>query len=648
MEYLCSNFLLLLLIGPLTLAGQTTGFGEEKLGPYQGVVEFKPGDDAESGYYSFSATSNEDSVLRGMQAEGFYVKGFLNGQWKLRFSAYEAENRPHISEYRIELPANGSSVKLQASFQNNKAEGRWLLEHEEVVNGAFADSLKAFRVSFDKGRPVHSFSAWWPDASVQGQFDANHRLDGTWVLRIGQGENEHIERRTYENGRLLRLQIEGLDGEVGLLFEQTLGLSAGVGIDDDSLLQALPIDENVLSAQVLAAQSPVHEAGSTWQEGSRKLNQRLLEVFQSFVQPDGWMLWDALSNDCSVEAPILLLREFPYAKGEKEGLKASRRNMDEALAAARKHFDDPLFKVTRVADADQAKDAALLELLALKVRQVNDFVKWCEAPAMRWVNREVVLVNNLPQVRFPDEVHYTFQQEERSELIDLPDLEADNLQAFLEQAAQLTERCLATASMVGKRIASYRNESQLAEREEELIALKDSVLGLFGGRLKPKQHNTWHVRYQAQVERAANSTLESFFAMPLDERKEYLDSTMACLRTLRDFHFVCVQVPQRLRNIDEAYSRTVWNPYTYTDMTERVKERVYRAYEQVILPAIAAQFDKQINCATLAEDMSDFQVLYRRMLDLREVDTKELEKQLRRKTDVTELIELLNLNLTIR
>lgn len=633
---------------------QTEPDRELQIGPFLGRasmrVEVGQADSLRNGPFQFRATQNTDSLLLGCQLDGFYLQGALDGPWKVRISSFEAGNKPQVADYRIELPANGKSKFLQADFKNNKAHGPWRFVEEGVVEGARGDSLHSIQLSFENGQAAKSFSAWWPDTQISGAFDEEHRLHGTWRFAYTQNGESYLEQRNYDQGMLLAVSIEAGGEKWELEIQEALGAELSEEVLDQTVIEERTLDADGLALPMLAAASNGNygSAYGPWLEVAERLHQDLDEAFETLVQPDDWDLWGALTSGCMIQRPIVRMRVFPFSESERSRLQKARQQLDEVFAESQRIFNDPLLEVTTLANEVQAADAALLELLTVKLRQADGFIRYYEHPGMQWIDRERVLADRLPEIDFPKELRYRFQQESRTKEIDLEGLPREDLASFFQGLDKTCERFFTTAKRIAENIADYRKESQLAEREEELIALKDSIEGLFSGSLKEKLYNSWHKRYQRMVTQAANEQLEAFLLLPLDERKIAIEETEQCLQALRDFHFVCSQVPQRVKNLDEAYSRTVWNPYTYTDMTERVKERVYRAYEQVLLPAVAAQFDEEINCATLAEDMLDFQLLYRRMLDLREVDTKELEKQLRRKTEVDELLELFDLKLTIR
>jgi hypothetical protein len=95
--------------------------------------------------------------------------------------------------------------------------------------------------------------------------------------------------------------------------------------------------------------------------------------------------------------------------------------------------------------------------------------------------------------------------------------------------------------------------------------------------------------------------------------------------------------------VKEEYTRVVWNPFTLTDMTETVKERVFNAYESYLIKHLNASLNSWIACNKVQLIRINFDQLTEKMMDLRKQDTKELEKNLKRLNDITQIIKLFDL-----
>lgn len=96
--------------------------------------------------------------------------------------------------------------------------------------------------------------------------------------------------------------------------------------------------------------------------------------------------------------------------------------------------------------------------------------------------------------------------------------------------------------------------------------------------------------------------------------------------------------------INEVYTRTTWNPYTFTYMDERVNENVYEAFETEVFPFVWDELSNNISCEDIGEKSKNFEILYRKMIALRDEDTKQIDRQLRRSNTLEEILTTLNLD----
>jgi hypothetical protein len=78
------------------------------------------------------------------------------------------------------------------------------------------------------------------------------------------------------------------------------------------------------------------------------------------------------------------------------------------------------------------------------------------------------------------------------------------------------------------------------------------------------------------------------------------------------------------------------------DMDERVKERVYTAFENYLLPYLLKQIKENISCSKIQKNGENIQTLYDRMLAIRDEDTRDQERALRREKDVDVILQILN------
>jgi hypothetical protein len=133
----------------------------------------------------------------------------------------------------------------------------------------------------------------------------------------------------------------------------------------------------------------------------------------------------------------------------------------------------------------------------------------------------------------------------------------------------------------------------------------------------------------------------------LNDKIENLELLNSCFKSFIELYEVLDEFPKQQKELDSLYTRTVWNPFTYTDMDEVVKERIYNAYNKVLFPHLMNEVENQISCETIDKILHDIPAVIERLKQLRNEDTKDIEKELRRENDPQVIKEALRMELQL-
>jgi hypothetical protein len=103
-------------------------------------------------------------------------------------------------------------------------------------------------------------------------------------------------------------------------------------------------------------------------------------------------------------------------------------------------------------------------------------------------------------------------------------------------------------------------------------------------------------------------------------------------------------VPERWEEIKQEYRDDVWNPFTAIVMSEEIKKRITDSYRQVLIPYYLDQITNNLSCTNVRSLLQSLTSVHRRMLELKEEDTKRIERKLKREDDPEAIIELLEID----
>lgn len=77
-------------------------------------------------------------------------------------------------------------------------------------------------------------------------------------------------------------------------------------------------------------------------------------------------------------------------------------------------------------------------------------------------------------------------------------------------------------------------------------------------------------------------------------------------------------------------------------MAEEVKKRIVNAYENILVPYFITTVTEELQCDSAGSLNDQMAHTHQRMLDLRDEDTRKLERRLRRENRPEEVLKLLH------
>jgi len=96
------------------------------------------------------------------------------------------------------------------------------------------------------------------------------------------------------------------------------------------------------------------------------------------------------------------------------------------------------------------------------------------------------------------------------------------------------------------------------------------------------------------------------------------------------------------QQVDELYQEEVFNPFTYSRYNQRIKPKLYDAYER-LLEYYQTQLMQERNSKQLSVWIQKIQTLSSKMVSLVDQDTKSIERSINKRATISKLEQLLGL-----
>ena len=196
---------------------------------------------------------------------------------------------------------------------------------------------------------------------------------------------------------------------------------------------------------------------------------------------------------------------------------------------------------------------------------------------------------------------------------------------------------------LNKERAQKEREQELEQLEEKLIVqqtyLNSSIDSLSQEMSDPEKTVIQSIKARAALLLSEYSSQEDLDQKPVQARQ-----LISCFPYMDSLATEVAMLPERWQEIQREYRDDVWNPFTAIVMSEEIKKRITESYRQVLIPYYLDQITNNLSCTNVQQLLQSLTSTHHRMLQLKEEDTKRIERKLKREDDPEAIIELLEID----
>jgi len=599
------------------------------------------------GPFSFESSEPIDErndFMKALSFKGNYDQGVKHSNWSFSYRILGAVDQVEINGYRFSQPANGSDYRIHGNFKEGLAHGEWSALHLRVENSFAVDTNVVIFGAFNNGVPAGAFKGVLNGVALSGQFTPQGLVDGLWVFK--KRDDDYTEYREFSEGVLKVHYFVGKGQKADTV--RYVGLDATIQSEEDwREVDATGMFFDVMQYTNIGLLTNASKKAMLF-DRAEESNQLMRQALYTLKGSENGGVWTCLPGSEPLQPSRARLRYYPYSDADVNELREALERYDSIVDRCRRFFDDPVVDIGRYSYEDVAYYYEVFNVYEREAKHLRSLIEKVAEPAFEYLDRSQLFPSLMPEVTFPKIISYEFKDSLRTRDFQFPvTIERSNglISLLSDYSAAIQEELTVIETDVDLILEKYKQETKLAENEKELVELRDAILARFNMELDTEDYNSYHADVAETVSNTIKTAFKRYGEKSIDERSEEIDALLSCYQGFLDFFEALKKLPLRIERIEEAYTRTLWNPYTYTYMDERVKERVYRAYEQVILPAVLSDFQSNLTCETVKNKPQNMVELYNRMLSIRETDTKVIERQLRRVNEVDELLEILEIKL---
>ncbi|MFO7720526.1 MAG: hypothetical protein R6W85_08835 [Gillisia sp.] len=600
-----------------------------------------------NGDFRFEKVEKEvdpENVIESISLEGSYKQNIKSGKWQYRHHNLQQDRTPSVIGNEIVFSASGNSYVATAGFVDGKIHGPYEILHANIQGSLARDSIYYFKTSYTQGRMQGGFSGKNYNIAVQGNIDGMGMPDGEWQINHTGDIREY---RIYDSG-ILKNHYFRIHGEIQNVNHIGLDVTKDQA---NEIWEKVPLNPKYF--QVLF-QTSIGLKETLSDNNTIALLRELIQSGNSFLEKAFFTanvykerdIWQLIEGSIPAEPVMVKLRKYPYAENENEKYSSAKNILNEINSITKNYFENTHIEINRYTYKDITHNYKVMEILRDRTAELAPVVNMLSDNSSEYIDRDEIIKFITPSIDYPGSITYKFNEEDYTEAYDFPAGFTPGTITFSGISTHIQE-ILKRAGEINREtegiLAQYRTRTELQLQEDTLLQKRDSIIALFSNSGKMENYNEWHLEISTSVIVYVEQTFAHYASLPLEEKVVEIETTFACYENLAGLYAALEDLPWKLNRVDEVYTRTTWNPYTFTYMDEKVKERLFRAYKNEIFPYIWNDLKETMDCNTIDVKLENIDNLYKKMITLREEDTRHLERQIRRTRNIEELLNAISI-----
>ncbi|SHK19392.1 hypothetical protein SAMN04488007_2325 [Maribacter aquivivus] len=571
------------------------------------------------------------------QFKGAFVDGTANGPWKFQFGKFNSKSQSEIIDYQYRVLVNGIQKSASGKIQMGKPNGKWTILEEQIENSEISNTLFKSVISFENGVPQKNFSINNENYILVGRFLRDGLAHDEWSLFPSNGMDQS-ESWYFKDGLLQSIRVDdesdhktikGYKGYNG----QTKIINLNAGYIKALEIQLSQVDVDILHHNSLP--ELLKQNAARYQE----VDDILSELGKSEFLPE-----------FKVKVPYYPLDSLEVSKVDSIVSYYKKANeLSESI------LHNSQLNILKLSDTNTAYQYnTVLHLKEKFLKPIQEIVSYDSLGILEYTSRQQ-LINHVFPAGMPKskvDIEMQIDSVKSSKPYTITSNAVTNTDnssiANIEAVAKMGyDGILSIANEVKETLAQEKRQNELASLEEEIILQNDSLVTFIEAikdSIPLKYANSLH-----QIKSFASTTLNDYSKVKsAQNRLAAARNTVECLDNLNDLSRTVSQMPVYHTAIKESYTDRIWNPFMATLMDEDIKKKITSAYSKILEPYFLTEIEQHISCETIKNLNNTITATYKKVLELKDQDTKKLERKLKKEKDPVTVLEMLNVQNTTK
>ncbi|UJP67085.1 hypothetical protein IPZ59_13155 [Mongoliitalea daihaiensis] len=626
--------------------------GEYKFNGLDGTATFQFNEGAEGAvikqgeFYFLRKEQDPDDKTRYYKTEinGIYNRDVKSGLWEYLDEDHQIDPQD-VMDFNLIYDLKSSQIKIKANYSQGTPNGRWIFEENEFSEGVLRKKAEAEEFEFSAGdiKGKFQFKSFVGRNThfIRGELKDGGIMHGEWTFVYDRDGMLISEIRNYENGFLIGLvQRDLLENEVleEIVFFETIKKLKQINAEENKGFRIADKSFGIFFNDGFLSDNIAFQAQVDGNKFMADFLVKILQYDDQYVNP---------SKELK-EYPIHTKKfVFELSRSQQRIIEELPSRFDQLKRSTESYKDRNALRLNRQRSDSLSFAYSFFDYQFNKLKAFDELMNLFKSKDIQFYDVVNMAEEGLSFLSSTDTIAYQYDEENRTRVVayKTQDFSTDffaGLDAYISEISTINGEY---TRYVDSQLSLIEQDADLKELENSIKSSKDKLLAKFDS-LENKDEST-----VLMLQAIKNNILIANFdkineryakAEKFAEKKAEADLMLDLIDEMSEQFVSVSRLTKNWEKLDEMYMENVFNPYVYTRYDQRTKARLFesaeRLYEYYLQSIQEEQDYTQIKVWT-----RKVQDLILRMADLRNQDTRTIERKLNRRTSPSKIESALEL-----
>ncbi|HSJ69924.1 MAG TPA: hypothetical protein VK921_19750 [Anditalea sp.] len=586
------------------------------------------------------------TLLSKLNVNGNFRQNQKHGRWRYVQEEHRVELRDVI-DFEVITEIESENYELSAEYNEGLPNGIWEYKENKFERGRLEPLFRSDPINFSSGNITGgvSFEQFgdYLTYNISGRLDAQGVMTGEWIFTYMRDTVFVRETRRYENGFLLGLRVvndETKEVINEVIFHEVIQnldrLNQGEKVGFSIAEARFPLTFNVGYRQYFE-EIQVQERGN---EFLRHVLSRILQYEEDYVQEDGYLS----------QYPIHTRRfEYPISKDDQSNIEEIEESFEALQSEVNRFANMNALAINRYRDDSLAFAYEYFQNKQERLDRVDTLVQILTSDEIRYIDQNVFVREGIDYLSAFDTIRYEFDNDVMTKELSYEEEISDdkslteNVIAYIRREQSLVD---ILSNYITSELEQLEQTDDLATLEARILENKAEVDSIYltHKTISNRDLEMFAAVFENILQRQFNELSRRYSEMDTYiERIEQGEVILDLISEMQDQFDRLAAVFPTIEDLDETYQEETFNPFTYSRYNVRAKERLFDNGGMVLFNHYINELNNEESYTMIKEHLNKIEALQERLYELRDVDTRRIERRLGRRTSINRIESALDL-----